>query len=71
MSVCSGRLIGPYVFESYLIILCDWLLKQLQQITSFSDHTLLFRQDDAPLRWSRAMRDWLQDTTNFPNRWVG
>ena len=59
MGMCSGRLIGPYVFVDsvnswkFFTMLSDWLLKQLQQIASFNDHTLIFRQDVAPLHWSR------------------
>ena len=75
MGLWSGGLIGPYVFdatvngESYLEMLRDWLLPQLQHIDSFNDGELFFQQDGAPPHWSRAVRDWLDAT--FPYSWIG
>lgn len=75
MGVWSGGLIGPYVFdgtvtgESYLTMLRDWLLPQLQEIDEFNDGELFFQQDGAPPHWSLAVRGWLDVT--FPLRWIG
>ena len=73
--VRSGGLVGPYVFdatvngESYLEMLRDWLLPQLQQIDSFNNGEMFFQQDGAPPHWSRVMCDWLDAT--FPYSWIG
>lgn len=64
MGVQSGGLIGAIVFAGMVA----WMLPQLLQFTSFSNHTLIFQTDDAPPHWYRAVRDWLD--TNFPNLWI-
>lgn len=75
MGVWSGGLIGPYVFEgtvtgeSYLKMLSQWLLPQLQQFDQFNEGNMFFQQDGAPPHWSRAVREWLDIT--FPSRWIG
>ncbi len=75
MGVWSEGLIGPYVFEdtvtgdSYLGMLREWLLPQLQQIDQFNAGDMFFQQDGAPPHWSRVVREWLD--TVFPSRWIG
>lgn len=75
MGVWSGGLIGPYVFEdtvtgdSYLKMLRQWLLPQLQRIEQFNAGNMFFQQDGAPPHWSRAVRYWLDSI--FPNQWIG
>lgn len=69
----SGGIVGPFFFDSavtgasYLAVLQDWLLPQLESLPNFN--RLVLQQDGAPPHYHRDVRAFL--SAAFPDRWIG
>lgn len=72
-AVSKRGVYGPFFFEeatitgeSYLNMLEDWLMAQLEEAES---DDFIFQQDGAPPHWSLRVRQFLN--TRLPGRWIG
>jgi transposase len=70
--IWSNGIVGPFFFEgnvtseSYLQMLKDNIIPQLQEHSGFS--TMIWQQDGAPPHYGKIVRDYLDDTFV---RWIG
>jgi hypothetical protein len=75
-AVLRDRVIGPFFFAertvtaiTYLDILENYAIPQLQQAEEEWGHELRFQQDGAPPHWGLIVRECLDRV--FPGRWIG